>query len=365
MRIGLLLPSSGFYPYIGSDFFEALKMALSVNVEFYDEDVETASPEIVQKAVRNLIVKKNVDMIAGWIGYKSIMAIRPIIQQTQTPLIMCNSGEIPLLKADQSPYIIHLSLNLFESVYYVAKWAFQTFGRNYVNQVSFFDAGYPFLFAADLASKNYKGNILGVDVSHQNNLGLKYENLIKLSPDFMFSSYSGWEAVDFMKLLREKNNTANLPIISHAMFSDEVVLKNEAAENVYFVKTWKDLQNTSLNKINEDFHSITHRKISPFGIIGFETGAIINHLIDKGWKPKFEIQDKVEGAKIKGPRGEIYFENNLNRFNTNYFLYQTKRNKSNVNSEFVKQLFPEESDLEILTTVDKEVKGWTNTYLCI
>ncbi len=369
MRIGILIPSSEFYPYLGADYIQGLNLGLNTELEIFEEEIGVGSPQEIQKAARKLITRNNVDLLTGWMGYKSITAIRPLIQQTQTPLIMCNAGEVPLLKADKSPFIVHCSLNLFNATYLAAKWAFQEFGEEYVNLVSFFDAGYPFSAAVNLASEKYNAQIKGIDVSHKDgdkDVDLKLKRLLEFNPKFLFASYSGWDAVDFLKTLNNGVN-AEIPIVSSSMLVEQDVLKNISYDEIYSVNSWYKPDHQIYANYEKIFKEKTRRNISPFALIASCSGIIISHLIKSGWNYKSEIADLFFDKVFESPVGNLTFDKDLNSFESEYFLCKTlqKANISGGLNQPVKQIVPDAGDVELLHSFNKELGGWLNTYLCI
>ena len=370
MKIGLLLPSSSFYPYLGVDFYQGLKLLLDSENEIVERETNTASPTEIQQAARELILKENVDMLTGWIGYKSITALRPLIQQTQTPLIMCNAGELPLLKIDKSPFIIHCSLNIFNASYLATKWALCNFGTEYCSLVSFYESGYPFSYAAELAARKYKGKIKGIEISHrEKNPDLKsnIDRLLENSPSFMLSAYSGWEAMDLIETIKNNPEFSNIPIVANSMFSENQILKKSTIENIYSFNTWENLNKEKSKVLFEYFKNELKRELSIFGILGYESGMIIKHCLQNKWEPKSEIQPFLEDLKLNSPRAKLSFNTEFNNFDSDYFLCKTKAVKSNgrILNSVVEKVSIDKEDEFILHSLEEELSGWLNTYLCV
>ena len=147
MKIGLLLSNSGHHSYTSSDLYNSLKLTLDDACQYIPKDTNFAIPADNQKAIKELVLYDNVDFIVGFLEYCSITVVKPLIQQTKTPLIIFNSGEHPLLKADVSPYIMHLSLSMFNSTYSACKWAFNKVAKSFTSLHTFFEAGYSILYA--------------------------------------------------------------------------------------------------------------------------------------------------------------------------------------------------------------------------
>ena len=371
MKIGILSPASGFYPYIGVDFYEGLKLNLPPEVVLIEEETNTASPTEIQVAARKLILKDNVDLITGWIGYKSITALLPLIQQTKTPLIMCNAGAMPLIRMDKNPYVVHCSLKLFDVSYLITKWAVKNFGQEYSRLVSFFDAGYPFSYAASLASNKYKGRINQTEIVRNDNgteIRSYLDKVFEKEVSFIFSSFSGWDAVEMMKSLDNYPGLPDTPFVSVSMFTDHQVLDQAGVENIYSINTWMHNSNNIVReKLEGHFKNTLHRNLSPFGILGYESGLIIMHCLNNNWKPKTEIESLLTNSDLNSPRGSMKFNPAFNNFFSHYFLYRTMHAGVNgcYRNALVEEIIPEQEDERILDYVEEESSGWLNTYLCV
>ncbi len=370
MKIGILIPESRYYPYIGVDFIEGFKQSIPDDVSIVDEESGTSSPREVQEAARKLILKKNADIVTGWFGYKCIMALLPLIEQTRTPLIMCNAGETPLLKADRNSYVVHNSLKSFDSTYLMTKWAIDKFGLKYSTMLSFYDSGYPFSHALSLASKKYNGYINSVNVYRQETEGKPENFLEKVNShenSFIFSSFSGFDAVEMIKAIRNHPKLTETPLIASPFFTDNSILEREYIDNVYSVSTWFNTANGTINGLYNHFNQKLNRILSPFGIIGFEAGLIVSQCIENNWKPKSELESLLKDTEIKSPRGSLAFNPDFNTYDCEHSLFVTDKNGRERENykKFIKILTPDGQDKEILNTIREESSGWLNSFLCV
>lgn len=370
MKIGLLIPDSSFYPYIGVDFFEGFKYKLPSEIEIIEAETKTASPSELQTAARKLILKDNVDLITGWIGYKGITALLPLLKQTHTPIIMCNGGETPVIQADKDPYVIHCSLSIFESAYLITKWAIQQFGTEYSNLVSFYDAGYPLSSAVDLAAKEYKGRINQTQVVQKDsdkNYKFFLEKVFENPGSFIFSSFSGWDAIEMMKELRNYDQLPDVPIVASPMFVDQAVLDQEAIKDVYSVNNWMQRNGDSEHLLDQYFLGELHRKLSPFGILGYESALILSHCLENNWKPKSGIEKHLYNSEINTPRGSLTFNPLFNRFECGFSLFKTvsTNNMESYSNELIQSIEIDDTDRRLCNSITEESSGWLNSYLCV
>ena len=369
MRIGLLLPNSGYYPYIGSDLYNSLKLTLGETYKYILKDTNFATPADNQKAVKELVLYDNVDFIVGFFGYRSITAVKPLIQQTKTPLIICNSGEHPLLEADVSPYIVHLSLGMFNSTYLACKWAFNKIGKSFASLHAFFEAGYPILYAADIASKCYHGNIECLEITHKNNdniLPAEIEKIERGNSDFILMAYHGFQALDVSKYIYKNKSLNGKPLVVSPFFFEPEILDTGIDNPLITVKTWTYTPNDISVNLKQHFERELNRQPSLFAILGFEAASAIKHCLNAGWKTKEEIAPYLTDCKIQSSRGELPFDTEMNNFKCNYYLQRTHSENNDPLTEELKVriIVPDVVDEENLNGIDKEISGWTNTYLC-
>lgn len=365
MKIGLLLPNSRYYPYIGSDLYIGLKYFLGDEHNYIIKDIQFAAPKECQKAVKELVLYDGVDLIAGFLGYRSITAVKPLIEQTRTPLIMCSAGEHPHLKADVSPYIVHLSLGMFQSVYLSFKWALNHLGKNYSYTGSFFEAGYPVLLAADVATRQYGGNILNVSTTHKDRdaaIAQACDCMLQFDNDFIFLGYHGYDAIETIRYINSNRLFLDKPILVTPFFFEPEILFNDIKHTIITAKTWTKCN----DDLNGSFRQNHHREASVFATLGSEAASLIKHAVGGGWKVKDEIAPLLNGYVLASDRGQLTFDAEMNCFDTNHILHaincgpneklaMVRRNES---------MIPEPADNQILTGFDQEFSGWLNTYLC-
>lgn len=363
MKIGLLLPFSKFYPYIGSDLYNCLKYVLGNSHKYVIKDTHLALPKENQNALKELVLYENVDLVVAFAGYKSLTTISPLIQQTKTPLIFCNAGEHPILKADVNPYIVHCSLDMFNSIYLACKWAFQNLGQSYSRLVSFFDSGFPVSMATEEAAKKYGGEIIKTVVSHKNEQDDFKSNIDLVEKEknsFIFAAYHGYEATEVMKYLSETKSNNTIPLVSSPFFAEPEILQANVSNPIYTVKTWGSNHNDAYRLLNKYFAKELNRTPSFSGLLGYEVASIIKHIIAKNWTRNEEIVPMLSDFEIESPRGNLQFNQHLNNFIVDYHLYKYEIKITNS----VETIIPTESDWEVLNNFKEELPGWQNTYLC-
>ncbi|MBE9469212.1 MAG: ABC transporter substrate-binding protein [Bacteroidetes bacterium] len=368
MKIGLLLPYSKFYPYIGSDLYNCLKFVLGNSHSYVIKDTNLAVPNDNQKALRELILYEHVDMVVGFVGYKSLIAINPLIQQTKTPIIICNAGDHPVLEVDANPYMVHCSLEMFNSIYFACKWAFQNIGHNYSRLLSFFDSGFPIALATELAEKKYSGKVNLTEVSHKNendDFALHLKQIKKEQNNFVFMGYYGFEAIEAMKYLSQYESFKEIPVVAAPFFAEAETIVANINYPIYSVKTWGNIENSASKTLKKYFKSQLKRDLTFSGILGYEVALIIKHCMAQNWVSKEEIVPKLNNLEIESPRGNLELNTELNNIKAPFYLYEYENSKGNlVPNNIISTIVTDKSDWKTLNSFNEELPGWQNTYLC-
>ena len=85
IKIGFLFPYSSIHPNMSRDiidgFYAAVPKQHKGSFQFFPEYIDLGKRELVKTAINKLVSFHNVDIISGFISYKSIPDIIPFIQQ--------------------------------------------------------------------------------------------------------------------------------------------------------------------------------------------------------------------------------------------------------------------------------------------
>ena len=99
IKIGTLLPYSGVYTVLGEEITNAMILAfeevdnsiLGKTVELIKGDTEV-KPNIALQKARKLVSSDKVDILVGPVSSSVALAIRNVVVQSKTPLIIPNAG---------------------------------------------------------------------------------------------------------------------------------------------------------------------------------------------------------------------------------------------------------------------------------
>ena len=127
IKIGTLLPYSGVYTVLGEEITNAMSLAFDeINntisgktIEIIRGDTEV-KPNIALQKSRKLISSDKVDILVGPVSSSVALAVRDIVVQTKTPLIIPNAGANILTGEKCSKFITRISFSNYRNEYHKA-----------------------------------------------------------------------------------------------------------------------------------------------------------------------------------------------------------------------------------------------------
>ena len=134
VKIGVVLTYSGGAAQFGEQIDRGMNLYLKNNpdafgghtVELIKRDSKRPGGDIAKNAVRELITREKVDILAGFVFSPNAMASAPLATQGKVPMVVMNAGTawIPSL----SPYIARVSFTMWHSGHPMGKYASEALG---------------------------------------------------------------------------------------------------------------------------------------------------------------------------------------------------------------------------------------------
>jgi branched-chain amino acid transport system substrate-binding protein len=146
IRIGLVVPSTGPFAYMGRQITAGATLYLAENgdtvagrkVELVVKD-DTGVPDVTRRLAQELIVNDKVTALAGFGLSPQAFAVAPIATQGKTPMVIMNAATSSI--TEKSPFIVRASMTLPQVTVGVADWAAANKIRKVVSLVSDFAPG--------------------------------------------------------------------------------------------------------------------------------------------------------------------------------------------------------------------------------
>jgi branched-chain amino acid transport system substrate-binding protein len=134
VKVGVVLTYSGGAAQFGEQIDRGMSLYMKSHPEAFDghsvelikRDSKRPGGDVAKNAVRELITRDKVDLLAGFVFSPNAMASAPLATKGKVPMVIMNAGTawIPSL----SPYIARVSFTMWHSGYPMGKYAKETLG---------------------------------------------------------------------------------------------------------------------------------------------------------------------------------------------------------------------------------------------
>jgi len=382
IKIGFLFPYSSIHPNMSQDiidgFYAAIPKQYKDSFQFFPEYIDLGKKDLIKTAINKLVAFHNVDVISGFISYKSIPDILPILQQRNKIGFFFDMGEYV-------PPVYTLPVDLFSNSfliwqmeYALGNWSQATYKGKGAMLMSVYDAGYHMHSAFWQGAISAGAEEIDMHVVPYNPdlksilpvLPAFFEKIEKSEVDYLHVLFCGDEAVDFFRAFKESSLFGRIPlVVSPHMASDEIISKTGNLDiKCYSASGWNYFSKTEQNQsFKKQYETATGKKASLFAVMGYESGlAFLNVLPDLQRNNREAVLSFFKNGTVTGPRGV-----------RNFYL-GAKLNMPEI--EIEKITFQSLNPLKIIIEQGKampyndsvfndihnlSVSGWENPYLCV
>lgn len=129
LKVGVLAPFSGPFASLGAQIEGGIKAYLEQHgdsvagrkVELLVRDTTGVAPDVAKRLAQGLIVRDNVDFLAGFALTPNAMAVAALATEAKTPMVIMNAATSSIVT--KSPYIVRVSFTLPQVTAPLATWA--------------------------------------------------------------------------------------------------------------------------------------------------------------------------------------------------------------------------------------------------
>ncbi|SCW45666.1 branched-chain amino acid transport system substrate-binding protein [Rhizobium mongolense subsp. loessense] len=147
IKVGVVGPFSGPFALQGKNFKAGIDAYMATNgakigdntVEVIYRDLPTADPAKSKALAQELVVKEKVQYLAGFYFTPDAMAVTPILEQANTPLVIMNAATSAIVT--KSPLVVRTSFTLWQTSMPIAKVAFDKGIKKVISVVSDYGPG--------------------------------------------------------------------------------------------------------------------------------------------------------------------------------------------------------------------------------
>ena len=286
-----------------------------------------------KRLAQELVVKDNVDFIAGFGLTPNALAVAPIATEAKKPTIIMNAATSII--TTRSPYITRVSMSLSQVTAPLGDWAFKNGIRKVYTAVADYGPGFDAEAAFKKSFTALGGQIVGeVRMPLTNpDYGPFVQRIKDSKPDAVFVFVpAGESAVGFMKAYAERGlKGAGIKLIATGDVTDDGVIDALSDDAVGVISThhYSAAHESPENKAFLAAYAAvdpTHRP-NFIAVGGYDAMAMIYSVVRQlnGNIDPDKAMALIKGMKIASPRGPIEIETDTRDVTQNVYVREIKR----------------------------------------
>ncbi|WP_340160983.1 ABC transporter substrate-binding protein [uncultured Hoeflea sp.] len=147
IKVGVIAPFSGPFAIYGKQYQQAIETYVAQNgtsagdheIEFIYKDVGGPNPDQSRSLAQELLIRDQVDYLAGFTFTPNAFAVAPLIEQSQTPTVIFNAATSSINSG--SEFFLRTSYTLWQVTAPLAEWAYDQGMRTAVTTVTDYGPG--------------------------------------------------------------------------------------------------------------------------------------------------------------------------------------------------------------------------------
>ncbi len=339
VQVGLPVPYSKGYGQLGEDITNGMTLYLDrvgwtgggrkITWVRADEEID---PQVGVRQARRLIEAEGVDLLTGIVSTATAYAIRDLVHNAKTFLIVSNAGGNLLTRARKSPYIFRVSFTSWQVSYPFGKWFYTNVGREAALTAANYGFGTESIAAFKESFLAAGGKVVGEVYPPLNNTDYApyITQVQKLNAEASYHFYSGSDAVRFIQQAAQYGLTKT-HITGAGFMVEQDVLAAQGADalGIYSPLHWAlTLQNPVNLAFTREYKARFKRDASVFAVQGYDAARTIVEALNKaggdvGNKERFA--EAMAGVRFDSPRGPFEFDPNTRNVVQTIYVRQVRR----------------------------------------
>jgi branched-chain amino acid transport system substrate-binding protein len=321
VKIGLILPYSGQFADAAVQMDNALKLYVKQNgdmvagkkLEFLRKDTGGVAPDVAKRLAQELVVRDNVDILAGFVLTPNAMAAADVSAEAKKFMVVMNAATSII--TTKSPYMARTSLTIPQLEETFGTWAYKSGVRKVYTMVSDYGPGIDSEVAFQRGFKNAGGEVIGsvrMPVANPD-FSAFVQRAKDINPEAIFVFIPGGaQPAAFAKTLAERGlDPSKIKIMGQGEITmDDNALKSmgDGALGIVTVFHYGWTHHSAMNDaFVKAYNDAYGRNPDVFSIGGYDGMHLIYEVLKKtGGKTDGEaLIGAAKGMKWESPRGPI------------------------------------------------------------
>ncbi|MFV0293555.1 MAG: ABC transporter substrate-binding protein [Paracoccus sp. (in: a-proteobacteria)] len=343
--VGLLLPASGNYAALGQDIEDGFRMAISESgredITILREDTE-AKPQTGLTRARKLVMQDKADVLVGIVSSAMLGAIRDLVHNAETPLIVANAGNSDATGKDCSPFITRVSFSNDQLNRPMGEWMAAQGVRSVYTLAPDYAAGQQMIQAFSDAFRNNGGKIAGGEFTPFGKTEDFSPYLAKArtsGADALYVFYGGADAISFVRQYDSFGLREAMPLYSTGFLTAPLYLRSqgEAATGVIGALHYLPSLDTPENTVFVKAYSAEHGGNLPseYVVAGYDAGRLLLGALDTGAEGRTELANALPEVAYTGPRGPLEIDPATNNIVQNVYVFETIKTKDGMTHDLL------------------------------
>ena len=341
IKVGIIAEMTGAFADFGQQMTTGAKAYIKEHgdtvagkkIELIVKDVGGPSPDVSKRLAQELVVKDNVDFIAGFGLTPNALAVAPIATEAKKPTIIMNAATSII--TTKSPYLTRVSMTLPQVTAPLGEWAWKNGVRKVYTAVADYGPGFDAEGAFKKSFTAQGGQIVGeVRMPLTNpDYGPFVQRIKDSKPDAVFVFVpAGESAVGFMKAYAERGlAAAGIKLIATGDMTDDGVIDALGNNAIGTITThhYSAAHDSPENKAFIAAYAAidaTHRP-NFMAVGGYDAMAMIYSVVRQlnGNVDPDKAMALIKGMKIASPRGAIEIDPETRDVTQNVYVREVKR----------------------------------------
>lgn len=340
VKVGLLVSYSKVYGQLGEDITAGMTLYLDSvgwtgggrRITWIRED-EEIDPQVGLRKARKLIEADGVDILTGIVATPTAYAIRDMVHNSKTILVVSNAGGNLLTRARRSPYIFRVSFTSWQVSAPFGKWFYDNVARAAVLTAANYGFGTESLAAFKETFIPAGGRVVGEVLPPLNNTDYApyIAQVQRLGAEATYNFYSGSDAVRFLQAAQQYGLTKTSRTTGAGFMVEQDVLPAEGptALGIYSPLHWAlTLQNPENLAFTRAYKARFKRDASVFAMQGYDAARVIVEGLNRtggNAADKDRLAEALAAVRFASPRGQFEFDPDTHNVIQNIYVRQVRQ----------------------------------------